>query len=122
MEFDKEIDFEDALVDLLVTKYGWKSGVLNHPTEAALLANWAEILYQNNRSVDRLGEYPLTAGEMKQLVEQIKALKTPIRLNGFVNGKTVAIKRDHPGDTAHFGKEVSLDIFSRTEIAAGKSI
>ena len=56
MEFDKEIDFEDALVDLLVTKYGWKSGVLNHPTEAALLANWAEILYQNNRSVDRLGE------------------------------------------------------------------
>lgn len=122
MEFDKEIDFEDALVDLLVTKYGWKSGVLNHPTEAELLANWAKILYQNNRSVDRLGEYPLTAGEMRQLVEQIKALKTPIRLNGFVNGKTVAIKRNHPADTAHFGKEVSLDIFSRTEIAAGKSI
>ena len=32
-EFDKEIDFEDALVKMLTEKYGWKDGVLNHPTK-----------------------------------------------------------------------------------------
>jgi type I restriction enzyme R subunit len=42
-------------------------------------------------------------------------------MNGFINGKSVAITRDYPADTLHFGKEVSLKIYDRMEIAAGQS-
>ena len=42
-------------------------------------------------------------------------------INGFINGKTVSIKRDNPADVLHFGKEVSLKIYDRLEIAAGQS-
>ena len=120
-EFDKEIDFENALVRMLTESCGWKDGVLNYPTEKDLLANWAKILFENNRSIDRLGDWPLTDGEMQQILEQIKALRTPLKLNGFINGKTVSVKRDNPDDTAHFGKEVSLDIYDRMQIAGGKT-
>ena len=41
-EFDKEKDFEDALVKMLTEKCGWSGGVLSHPTEADLLKNWAD--------------------------------------------------------------------------------
>jgi type I restriction enzyme R subunit len=58
---------------------------------------------------------------MQQIVEQITALRTPLKLNGFINGKTVAIKRDNPDDKLHFGKEISLKIYDRHEIAAGQS-
>lgn len=119
--FDNELKFEMALIELLYTKYGWESEVLVNATEAELLQNWAEILFTNNRSVDRLGEHPLTEGEMQQIVEQINTLRTPLKLNGFINGKTVSIKRDNPADTLHFGKEVSLKIYDRHEIAAGQS-
>lgn len=119
--FDNELKFETALIELLYTKYGWESEVLVNSTEVELLQNWAEILFTNNRSVDRLGEYPLTDGEMQQIVEQINTLRTPLKLNGFINGKTVSIKRDNPADTLHFGKEVSLKIYDRHEIAAGQS-
>ena len=121
-EFKKEKDFEDALVKLLTEPdLGWKDGVLNHPTEKDLLDNWAKILYGNNRDVDRLGDFPLTDGEMQQILEQIKGLRTPLALNGFINGKTVSVKRDNPGDGAHFGKEVSLFIYDRMQIAGGKT-
>ncbi|MFH2114847.1 MAG: HsdR family type I site-specific deoxyribonuclease, partial [Spirochaetota bacterium] len=49
------------------------------------------------------------------------ALRTPLRLNGFINGKTVSITRDNPDDVQHFGKEISLKIYDRREIAAGQS-
>lgn len=119
--FDNELKFEMALIELLYTKYGWESEVLVSPTEEQLLRNWADILFTNNRSVDRLGEHPLTEGEMQQIIEQINTLRTPLKLNGFINGKTVSIKRDNPADTEHFGKEVSLKIYDRHEIAAGQS-
>lgn len=119
--FDNELKFETALIELLYSKYGWESEVLLNPTEAELLQNWADILFANNQSVDRLGEYPLTEGEMQQIIEQINTLRTPLKLNGFINGKTVAIKRDNPADALHFGKEVSLKIYDRHEIAAGQS-
>ena len=54
-------------------------------------------------------------------MEQIRELRTPLKLNGFINGKTVSVKRDNPDDKAHFGKEVSLKIYDRMEIAAGQS-
>ena len=58
---------------------------------------------------------------MQQILEQINSLRTPIKLNTFINGKTVSIKRDNPDDVEHFGKEVSLKIYDRREIAAGQS-
>lgn len=119
--FDNELKFEAALIELLHTKYGWEKEILNNPTEEQLIANWAKILFENNRCIDRLGEYPLTPGEMQQIIEQINLLRTPLRLNNFINGKTVSIKRDNPADTLHLGKEVSLKIYDRHEIAAGQS-
>ena len=120
-EFKKEIDFEDALVKMLTEKCGWKDGVLNHPTEKDLLANWAKILFDNNRDIDRLGDYPLTESEMQQILDQIKTLRTPLALNTFINGKTVGVKRDNPDDAAHFGKDISLFIYDRMQIAGGKT-
>ena len=60
-------------------------------------------------------------GKMQQILEQINSLRTPIKLNTFINGKTVSIKRDNPNDVEHLGKEVSLKIYDRREIAAGQS-
>nr|WP_295074700.1 HsdR family type I site-specific deoxyribonuclease [uncultured Roseateles sp.] len=119
--FDKESAFEAAVVHELRQR-GWgELEVIKCPSEADLLANWKQILFENNRGKDRLNEVPLTDSEMQQVMEQIVALRTPLKLNGFINGKTVAIKRDNPADTLHFGKEVSLKVYDRHEIAAGQS-
>ena len=120
MSFAKEVDFETALIKIL-SEHGWEKEILHNYTEQQLIQNWADILYQNNRGIDRLDSYPLTAGEMKQILEQITALRTPLKLNGFINGKSVSITRDNPEDTQHFGKEISLKIYDRREIAAGQS-
>ena len=118
--FSKEADFESAVIEQLI-QHGWAPEILKNPSEADLLANWAEILYANNKGIDKLNEVPLTEGEMQQILEQITELRTPLKLNGFINGKTVAITRDNPEDALHFGKEVSLKIYDRHEIAAGQS-
>ena len=120
MTFTTEAEFEEALIESL-SKKGWEKDVLKRPTEEELLQNWANILFENNRGIDRLNDYPLTKGEMQQFLEQINALRTPLKLNGFINGKTVSITRDNPDDKLHFGKEVSLKIYDRLEIAAGQS-
>ena len=119
--FKSEAEFEAALVNRL-KDFGWTGGVLYQPDEQDLLDNWAQILYKNNPGIDRLNGCPLTQGEMQQILEQVAALRTPMRLNGFINGKTVSIKRDNPDDVAHFGKEVSLYIYDRLDIAAGRSV
>ncbi len=120
MAFTKEADFEAALIKIL-SEHGWEKEILRNYTEQQLIQNWADILYQNNRGIDRLNSYPLTEGEMQQILEQIAALRTPLKLNGFINGKSVSITRDNPEDTRHFGKEISLKIYDRQEIAAGQS-
>lgn len=118
--FKTEAQFEQAFVDVLTHK-GWEAEILKNLTEAELLQNWAAILFENNKQQDRLNDVPLTNSEMQQIIEQIKELKTPLKLNGLINGKTVAIKRDNPADKLHVGKEVSLKIYDRQEIAAGQS-
>lgn len=120
MSFAKEADFEAALIKILSEK-GWEREVLHGYTEQQLIRNWADILFDNNRDIDRLNDYPLTDGEMRQILEQINLLKTPLKLNGFINGGSVRITRDNPMDEQHFGKEVSLKIYDRKEIAAGQS-
>lgn len=109
MRFEDEKKFEEALIAALI-RNGWSEEVLYYPTEEELIQNWAGILFHNNSGKDRLNDQPLTKGEMRQLIERIEDLKTPVALNGFINGKTTNITRDNPDDPVHFGKEVSLYI------------
>lgn len=120
MIFKTEAEFETAIIAALQNK-GWESQILKYPTEDDLLKNWADILFENNRSKDRLNDAPLTNTEMKQILDQVLTLRTPLKLNGFINGKSVSITRDNPDDPFHLGKEVSLKIYDRHEIAAGQS-
>ena len=120
MQFKTEAEFEKAVIECLI-KYGWEEEVIYYPTEDELIQNWAEILFRNNQQIDKLNGVPLTRTEMDQIIEQIIALQSPMKLNGFINGKSVAIKRDNPNDELHFGKEVSLKIYDRKEIAFGES-
>ena len=121
MAFEQEAAFEAALIRLLVEKYNWEPDILRYQTEEELIENWKQILFENNRDVDRLNDVPLTDGEMQQILDQIARLRTPLKLNSFINGKTVAVKRDNPADELHIGREVSLKIYDRWEIAAGQS-
>ncbi|WP_323593710.1 type I restriction endonuclease subunit R [Aliarcobacter butzleri] len=121
MTFTNEAEFEKALIKVLRDK-GWgEHDVIKNPTEEQLLENWAKILFENNKSIDRLNNIPLTHSEMQQILEQINILKTPLKLNSFINGRTVSIVRDNEEDKLHYGKEVSLKIYDRAEIAAGQS-
>lgn len=52
--FTSEKAFEDALIERLIA-YGWEETVLQYQTESQLLQNWADILFENNRDIDRLG-------------------------------------------------------------------
>ena len=118
--FEKEAEFEKAVIAALQS-YGWEKNVIYEPTEKDLIQNWANILFENNRDIDRLNECPLIPEEMDELLEQIRALRTPLALNGFINGKSVSLIRKNPADKLHYGKEVSLKIYDRMEIAAGQS-
>lgn len=120
MSFDKEQEFENSLIQAL-TENGWEKDILKYPSQQELLQNWANILFENNRDIDRLNDFPLTESEMQQIIEIITKRRTPLKLNEFINGKTVEIKRDNPDDIQHFGKIVSLKIYDRNEIAAGQS-
>ena len=121
MSFASETEFEEAMVKLLINQ-GWKDGVLKHATEKELIDNWAKIIYDNNAGIDRLNGEPLTEGEMEQIIEQINTLKTPLKLNGFINGERILITRDNEKDKLHFGKEVNLKIFGKHDIAGGPSV
>lgn len=120
MTYTNELEFEKDLVSAL-TQHGWSKNVLRNVTEKQLVDNWAEILYQNNKGIDRLNGVPLSDGEKAQLLEQINAKRSPYELNRFINGKTISIKRDNPLDPNHLGKEISLFIYDRDQIAGGKS-
>lgn len=118
--FTQESEFEDAVV-VQLQRYGWEKKVLYHATEAELIDNWAQILFENNNEPDRLNNCPLTSGEKRQLLTQIREARNPCALNEFINGGSFLLKRDNPDDHLHCGKEVALKIYSRTEIAAGQS-
>ena len=118
--YNDELKFEADFVRSL-QENGWTDGVLKNPTEKDLLDNWAKILFENNRQQDRLSDYPLTDTEMQQVIDKINELKYPVKLNSFINGRTISIVRDNPNDLLHKGKEISLKIYDRQEIAAGQS-
>lgn len=120
MQFNTEAEFEKAVIETLI-RYGWEEEVLYYPTEEELIQNWADILFKNNQHIDNLNGQPLTKTEMDQIIEKIISLQSPMKLNEFINGKSVEIKRDNPNDKLHYGKEVSLKIYDRQEIALGES-
>lgn len=121
ISYDKESEFEDDLIKMLVEDKGWRDGILEYPTEEDLISNWANIIYRRNQSIDRLGNYPLTNGEIAQIMTQVTTRKTPLSLNGFINDGIIQIVRDEERDTHNFKKTISLDIFNRKEIAAGRT-
>ena len=117
----KELDFEQALADLL-PQHGWEPQVIKNPTEEMLVKNWAAIIFNNNRDINRLGDFPLTDTEMQQIITQVDNLKNPYEVNKFINGGQVMIKRDNQDDKINYGKEVYLTIFNASEIRAGQSV
>lgn len=119
-EFINELDFEKAIMGLLPHK-GWETTILKNKTEKELIDNWASILYQNNKSIDKLNNVPLTGSEMNQILDDIKMRRTPLKIHSFINGKSTLIVRDNPLDPIHMGKEISLKIYDRNEIAGGQS-
>lgn len=121
MQFTSESAFEEAVIKHLKDK-GWIGGVLRYPTEEELIENWRKILSNNNIGIDSLNHVELTRSEMQQILDRIRELGSPFALNQFLNGKTTSVKRDAKEDTLHYGKEVSLKIYDRKEIAGGKSV
>ena len=119
--FNKELDFEKAIAELL-PQHGWEPQIINNPTEENLIKNWAAIIYNNNREVNLLGDFPLTDSEMQQIIAQVDALPNPYKVNEFINGGFVKIKRDNENDKINFGKEVYLKIFDAKEIRTGQSV
>ena len=117
--FIKEQAFEDALTRHLLN-HGWNE-VISHPTEEQLVQNWANIIYDNNRGIDRLGSHPLTQGEMRQIIDQVNQCGSPYEVNKLINGQQVCIKRDCQADVNNCGKMVYLKIFDPKEISAGQS-
>ena len=118
--FNEEKDFEEAVIKALI-EHGWESDVIRYPSEEELIQNWANILYNNNKQGTRLNDQPLTSGEMAQILDQVRNLQTPMALNEFINGRSISITRDNPNDPIHLGKEISLKIYDRQEIALGQS-
>ena len=117
--FIKELAFEEALTNHLLG-HGWNEVIMN-PTEEELVQNWASIIYDNNREIDKLGNYPLTASEMQQVIDKVNMCSSPYDMNRFINAQEVSIKRDNEADTNNFGKEVYLKIFDPMEISSGQS-
>ncbi|MCQ2146820.1 MAG: HsdR family type I site-specific deoxyribonuclease [Bacteroidales bacterium] len=118
-DFNSEVEFEQALCDHLL-RHGWNE-VLMYPTEQELLDNWARIILDNNRGVNQLGNYPLTATEMQQIIDKVDMCDSPYLVNNLINNQEICIKRDNQDDVNNFGKEVYLKIFDAHEICSGQS-
>src|SRR5574344_620146 len=86
-----------------------------------LKKNWANFLFNTNRDIDRLNDYPLTDTEIDQLVNFIACKKSPLLINEIINGKEITLRRDNPDDKEHLNKDITLHIFDRNEIAGGKT-
>lgn len=120
-EYEQELPFERDLVNLLVNEKGWVDDVFINPSEEDLIQNWANIIFNNNRQPTRLGEYPLTKGEINQLLEQINNATSPLQKNELITHGELVIVRDNPDHKEMFGKSAALYIFDRNEIARGRS-
>src|SRR5699024_4639223 len=118
MSFTTEQEFENALINMLITQKGWNGGVIKNTTEQDLIDNWDRILFQMNNETDRLNGIPLSKEEMDQIIREVNNLNTPLLKNEFINGGSISIIREHPSD---YGRTISLKLFDKREIAGGDS-
>ena len=95
-EYEHELPFEKDLVNLLVKEKGWVDDVFINPSEEDLIKNWVNIVFNNNRKPERLSDYPLTKGEIDQLMEQINNAATPLQKNELITNGELMIVRDNP--------------------------
>ena len=96
-EYEHELPFEKDLVNLLVKEKGWVDDVFINPSEEDLIKNWVNIVFNNNRKPERLSDYPLTKGEIDQLMEQINNAATPLQKNELItNDISLCLKRFIP--------------------------
>lgn len=122
-KFNREIPFEEAMVETLRRK-GWgQYPVLMYLTEAELIENWRKILSKLNNGIDCLNNCQLTDGEMQQVLQQVRDYRIPLRLNcDFINSKSISIIRDNPDDTLHFGKTVNLIVYDKKKIGSNDTV
>lgn len=121
MPFEYEKDFEEVLIKKLTElENQWSREILEYKTEQELIENWAEIIFKNNNTSEKLNGQRLTSTEMKQIISTIDDA-TPFNINRILNSKYISIIRDNPKDTLHLGERVDLFIFDKDDIAAGKS-
>ena len=74
--FDKELDFEVALCEVL-KQHGWEKDVIMNPTEEELVDNWAKIIHSMNQEQDKLGQYGWWREEIwKLLIKDSKIFKS----------------------------------------------
>lgn len=121
LTFNTEVEFEAEFVKVLANHKGWSDGILKYPTEEEVVSNWARILFECNKDVDKLNGCPLTESEMQQVLNQVNQCRTPAERNRLINGRVISIIRDNPDDSLNCGKTVSLRIYDRDQIAGGKS-
>ena len=73
LAYDDELAFEADLAEVLHNSHGWDGDIIMYPSEEDLIQNWANILYENNRDINILGDYPLTKTEMQQIMDKVNA-------------------------------------------------
>lgn len=117
-----ELNFEKDFINELTT-VGWEKEILKNYNEEDLINNWKNIIFDNNKGMNKLNGVELSKNEMNQILTYINTKCTnPIDANIFINGKNIPITRDIDSkDELHAGKIVYLDIFSPAEIAGGRT-
>lgn len=122
-KYTLEADFEKEVVAKL-NACGWTGGsnypfVLKYPTEAELIQNWANIIFEHNRK--ELNNVPLNQDEIDKLLLKIRG-KTPCEINRIINSKLIDLVRSNKEDTENYNKTVYLEIYDRKKIQDGETV
>lgn len=135
----------EYLISMFAANAGKKAGEFYTPHEVSVLMS--EIVANHLKDREHIKIYDPTSGsgsllinigasmaqyiegenkidyyaQMAQILDQVRNLQSPMALNEFINGRSISITRDNPNDPIHLGKEISLKIYDRQEIALGQS-
>ena len=108
-KYTVEADFEKDVVAKL-NACGWKGGsnypfVLKYPSEADLIKNWANIIFEHNRK--ELNNVPLNQEEIDDLLLKIRG-KTPCEINRIINSRQIDLIRKNKADKEFYNKLSTL--------------
>lgn len=122
-KYTVEAEFEKDVV-VKLNACGWKGGsnypfVLKYPSEADLIKNWANIIFEHNRK--ELNNVPLNQDEIDNLLLKIRG-KTPCEINRIINSKLIDLIRSNKADTENYNKTVYLEIYDRRKIQDGETV